>query len=229
MQHSIKSLLGYKIGARDGEIGHVKDFYFEDTSWAIRYLVVETGNWFMEKKKLIAPQALHSPDWQNRIFPVDLSMEQVKNSPDIDTEKPVSSQQEIELYGHYAWQRHGGSGFYAGASEAAMDQPPIIDEEVVIPDPDQEERLNDLHLQSTHAVSGYNIRATDGDIGHLADFTMNDMNWEIEYLVIETHHGIGGKKVLLKVEHINEIRWEDSVVIVDITIGSVMSLMLFNS
>ncbi len=229
MQHSIKSLLGYKIGARDGEIGHVKDFYFEDTSWAIRYLVVETGNWFMEKKKLIAPQALLSPDWKNRIFPVDLSMEQVKNSPDIDTEKPVSRQQEIELYGHYAWQRYGGSGFYAGASNAVMDQPLVVDEKVVVLDPNPEEKNCDLHLQSLHLISGYHIRATDGDIGHLADFTMNDMNWGIEYLVIETHNGIGGKKVLLKVEHIKEIRWEDSVVIVDINIGSVMSLMLFNS
>ncbi|UKT64732.1 PRC-barrel domain-containing protein [Pedobacter mucosus] len=229
MQHNIKSLLGYKIGARDGEIGRVKDFYFEDTSWAIRYLVVETGNWFMEKKKLIAPQALLSPDWKNRIFPVDLSLDQVKDSPDIDTEKPVSLQQEIELYGHYAWQRYGGSGFYAGPSDPVMDQPLKIDERIVVPEHRLEGKKNDLHLQSTHLVSGYHIRATDGEIGHLSDFMMDDMDWEIEYLVIDTNNGIGGKKVLLKVEHVKEIRWEDSLVIVDINIESVKSLMLFNS
>lgn len=229
MQHNIKSLLGYKIGARDGEIGHVKDFYFEDASWAIRYIVVKTGNWFMEKKILLAPQALLSPDWKNRIFPVDLSMEQVKNSPDIDTEKPVSMQQEIALYGHYAWQRYGGSGFYAGASETVMDQPLIIDERLVVPERNLGEKNNALHLQSTHLLCGYHIRATDGEIGHLSDFMVNDMNWEIEYLVIDTHNWIGGKKVLLKVEHIKEIRWEESLIIVDINIESIKSLMLFNS
>ena len=86
MQHTIHNLLGFKMAATDGEIGEVKEFYFDDETWDIRYLIVETGNWFSNKKVLIAPQALLVPDWLNKNFPVNLTKEQIKNSPDIDTE-----------------------------------------------------------------------------------------------------------------------------------------------
>lgn len=229
MEHNIKSLLGFKMGAKDGEIGHVRDFYFEDTTWAIRYLIVETGNWFNEKKVLIAPQALLTPDWENKIFPVDLIMDQVKSSPDIDTEKPVSKQQEIDLYGHYAWQLYGGSGFYAGAASGVLDQPRVIDERMARERENAEKKNNDLHLRSTQLVAGYQIKATDGSVGHIWDFLINDANWEIEYLIIDTHNLIGGKKVLLKVDHVTEIQWEDEIVVVDMNIHLIKSLMIFDS
>ena len=131
MQHTIKSLIGFKMAATDGEIGEVKELYFDDESWVIRYLIVETGNWLFNKKVLIAPQALLAPDWANKNFPVNLTKEQIKSSPDIDTDQPVSHRQEIEMYGHYAWERYGGSGFYAGNSAAVMNLPAIVDEETI--------------------------------------------------------------------------------------------------
>ncbi|MET4081972.1 hypothetical protein ABIB40_001923 [Pedobacter sp. UYP30] len=223
MEHNITSLLGFKMGARDGEIGHVRDFYFEDTTWDIRYLIVETGNWFNEKKILIAPQALLKPDWKNKIFPVDLAIDQVKNSPDIETEKPISMQQEIELYGHYAWQRYGGSGFYAGASSGVFDQPMVIDER--IQKQNEDKKNNDLHLRSTKLVTGYRIKATDGGIGHICDFLINDVSWKIESIIIDTHNLLGVKKVLMKVGHVIGIGWEDETVTVDISIEVIKTLM----
>lgn len=227
MEHNLKSLLGFKIGAKDGEIGHVKDFYFEDNTWEIRYLIVETGNWFNHKKVLIDPQALLKPDWDNKVFPVDVSMDQVESSPDIDTEKPISMQQEIELYGHYAWQRYGGSGFYAGAASGVFDQPMVIDEQ--IEKQEKAKTSTNPHLYSAELVDGYHLKATDGQVGHICDFLITDTNWKIEFIVVDTHNLIGGSKVRMKVEHITSIVSEDKMVMVDMTIHFVKSLMLLHA
>lgn len=45
MLKNIQSLQGHKLSANDGEIGHVADFLFDDQTWAIRYLVANTGSW----------------------------------------------------------------------------------------------------------------------------------------------------------------------------------------
>lgn len=218
MQHAINSLSGFKMGATDGEIGEVKEFYFDDETWAIRYLIVETGNWFSNKKVLIAPQALLEQDWANKSFPVKLTKDQIKNSPDIDTDKPISRRQEIEMYGHYAWERYGGSGFYAGGSTAVMHLPPIVDEVIITEnEPDDNNADYDPHLRSTERVSGYYIHATDGDIGHVKDFIIESETWSITNLVIDTHNWIGGKRILMPVRHVKEIQWDNFKIIIDVS------------
>jgi len=220
MQHNIKSLIGFKMAATDGEIGEVKEFYFDDETWAIRYVIVETGNWFSNKKVLIAPQALLVPHWANKNFPVNLTKEQIKNSPDIDTDQPVSTRQEIEMFGHYAWERYGGSGFYAGGSAAVMDLPPVVDEEIIKENDAANNHADyDTHLRSTEAVSGYYIHATDGDIGHVKDFIIDDTTWEITDLVIDTQNWIGGHKVLIPVRHVKEIQSYDFKIMLDVSMA----------
>jgi hypothetical protein len=66
----------------------------------IRYLVVETGKWLSHRSVLISPRAISQPDWSEKIFPAAITQEQVKNSPSIDTHKPVSRQHEI---GYLDW------------------------------------------------------------------------------------------------------------------------------
>ena len=82
------ALDGYAIEASDGRIGHVSDFLFEDNSWIIRWLVADTGNWLSDRKVLLPVSALGKPDPSLRQFPVKLTMQQVKDSPDIDTDRP---------------------------------------------------------------------------------------------------------------------------------------------
>jgi hypothetical protein len=103
MQRNIKSLIGYGMEATDGDIGKVKYFYFDDTTWLIRYLILKTGNWFLYRKVLISPQAIVKRYKASGLFALNLTKEQIRTSPDIDTDKPVSRQQDMELYGHYAW------------------------------------------------------------------------------------------------------------------------------
>ncbi len=120
MQRDIISLTGYNMEATDGHVGKVEEFYFEDNTWLIRYLILKTGNWFVYRKAIIAQQAIVKSESRPGIFPVNLSKEQIWASPDTDTDKPVSRQQDIQLYGHYAWQRYGGSGFYAVVQQSWM-------------------------------------------------------------------------------------------------------------
>lgn len=98
-----KHLTGHALQARDGTVGHVRDFYFDDHTWRIRYCEVETGPWLRSRKVLISPEVFRAYDWDKEIFPVDLTTDQVRNSPDVDTDLPVSRQQEEALRRHYGW------------------------------------------------------------------------------------------------------------------------------
>src|SRR5579862_1293341 len=106
MQRSINKLIDSTISAKDGELGKVEEFYFDDKTWIIRYMVVKTGGWWDGRKVLISPAALGTPDWESFTFRVNLTMDQVRNSPGIDTDKPVYRQHEEELHRYYAWPQY---------------------------------------------------------------------------------------------------------------------------
>ena len=229
MQQNIENLIGFSLGANDGEIGKVEEFYFDDSTWDIRYIVVKTGGWLFGREVVIAPQSGQRVDWGKNNFTVNLTKEQVKNSPEIDTDKPVSLQQEISLYGHYDWQRFGGSGFYAGASAPFLNTPIIVDETVATEADSSDNRNDDdVHLRSTDAIINYHIHATDGDVGHVNDFIIDTTTWKVLYLVVDTHNFIGEEKVLIPVESVIELQWMPSKVMVDMTIESIKNAASFN-
>ncbi len=81
MLRQVKELNGYKLGARDGEIGHAREFYFEDVNWTVRYLVADTGNWLVGRRVLISPYALDPVRQDDKIIPVELTKKQIENAP----------------------------------------------------------------------------------------------------------------------------------------------------
>jgi hypothetical protein len=103
MIRSASELKGYTIEATDGDIGEVVQFYFDDEKWTIRYLVADTGGWLMGRKVLISPAALGRVDWNSRKLHVNMNKERVENSPGIDTDRPVSRQQETDYYNYYGY------------------------------------------------------------------------------------------------------------------------------
>ena len=210
MHRNVNSLIANPMEATDGEMGKVEDFYFDDQVWIIVYLVVKTGNWLSGRKVLISPVALNKGERRLGTFPVHLTKEQVKDSPDIDTDLPVSRQREIELHQHYSWERYWEGGFYEGGMWAIVPPPVVVPSPVKAP-------VGDQHLRSTHALSGYHIETTDGESGHLRDFIIDDETWHIEYLVIEMHSWLSGKKVLIARKHIKEVQWDGSKVLVDVS------------
>ncbi len=209
MLRSAKSLSGYKIGTSDGPLGKVDGFLFHDDSWIIRYLVVDTGNWLPGRKVLISPVSLERPVTKAKMLPVNLTQEQVKNSPDIDMDKPISRQAEIELHKHYDWTPYWiGGGFAAPVIEPSSEekkQAAVAAKEKV-----------DILLRSTQEVIGYHIHATDGDIGHVEDFILEDESWTIRYLVVDTRNWLPGRSVLISPQWIEKISWSDSKVWIDL-------------
>jgi uncharacterized protein YrrD len=227
MERNVNNLIGNNLDATDGEIGTVEDFYFDDQTWTIRYLVVNTGSWLSGRKVLISPDALLKHSWESGIFPVGLSREQVRNSPNIDTEKPISRQHEQELADYYPWEPYWGTGFYPGPVWGVLPTTPLIDPTTIIDPVATKEReevqrsKEDTHLRSCREVTGYHIHAIDGDIGHVNDFILDDQTWQIAYLLVDTHNWIGGKKVLVAVRLVKEVQWANSKVVVEITVDAI--------
>jgi hypothetical protein len=228
MLRKLKDLENYKIRATDGEIGHIKDFYFEDDAWVVRYFVVDAGTWLSSRKVLISPISVHQPDWFGKTLPVSITMDQVKNSPSIDTDKPVSRQNEEEFMGYYGypyyWSGAGlwGEGLYpytmrSGYAGYEVDR---VEHELAWEAYLREERARhrneNPHLRSCNAVTGYHIHATDGEIGHVAGFLVDDDIWAIRYLIVDTSNWWIGHKVLVAVSWIKGVHWSDQTVSVDI-------------
>jgi sporulation protein YlmC with PRC-barrel domain len=224
MERNINSLLNYNMQATDGLIGEVKEFYFDDNTWHIRYIIIKTGGWLSGREVLISPVALVKEKWQNGMFPVNLTKKQIIDSPDIDTHKPVSRQQEIKLYKHYAWESYWFSGFYPGGYLGVSTPFPVMDES----GPNDEKANAELHLRSTKSINGYRIYAADGEIGHVNDFIMDDKTWQIKFIVIDTHNWFGGKKVMIPVGLIKKIEWADSEVFLKMSIAAVEKCKLFD-
>jgi sporulation protein YlmC with PRC-barrel domain len=222
MQRNIKSLVDFTLGASDGVIGKVKEFYFDDETWVLRYLIVDTGNWLTGRIVLISPEDLLTLNWENKVFTVDLSKEQIKNSPDINTVFPVSRQEEIKLNQHYPLAHYWSvSGHYLSSAPV-----PIV---IALPEMELEERKQtslkdkDKHLRSTETITGYKIKATDGEIGDVEDFFIDINTWKIDFILIDTGDWFPGKKVLISPDKIKEIDWETGAVIIDTTIAHIKS------
>jgi sporulation protein YlmC with PRC-barrel domain len=217
MQLSISSMIGYAIRATDGDLGKVDEFYFDDETWSIRYIVVETGNWLSDRKVLISPVAFGKPELESRTISVNLTCAQVRSSPDIDTEKPIYLQHEAELHEYYQWPWRGGYGGTFGTTPLPLSG----DEVFVAQEASASGRRDDPHLRSTRQVTGYHLHATDGEIGHVEDFIVDDKNWAIRFLVADTGNWLPGKKVLLSPQWIKRVEWADSSVHFDLTLEAV--------
>jgi sporulation protein YlmC with PRC-barrel domain len=221
MKRSINSLSDYTIKGTDGEIGKVEEFYFDDRTSTVRYMVVKTGGWFSEKRVLISPEAFQKTEWESKILYVNLTQEKVKNSPNIDTDKPVSRQQEELIRGYYSWSGYSGYGLNGYWGLGMWGYPTI--REVVVEKETKEKKApkrmdGDTHLRSTHEVTGYEIHATDGHIGEVADFVVDDTTWKIDFLVVETGNWFSGKKVLFSPNRVKEIDWKTDAVIINTTV-----------
>lgn len=206
---------GYSVHGTDGDLGTVSEFFFEDRSWVIRYLVVSIGAWLSRKKVLIHPEALHPPDWIKRIFPTDLSRDQIRHSPDIDTEMPVSRNQERNLLQYFGWPLYWGESYIGPGTNASLMSTMAAQEAQSQHETDQKEC--DTHLRSTREIKGYHIQTPQGTIGHVSDFLFEDSSWQIRYIVVNTKNILPGKKVLLSVEWIETIDWPGATLDVSIS------------
>jgi hypothetical protein len=211
-------MMDYKIQATNEHIGKVHDFYIDDEFWIIRYIVVDTGNWLPGRQVLLSPFSIQKPDWKQQIFSVNLTKEQVENSPETSAAQPVSRQKEIELVEYYGW-----PSYWAGATAGlpgAIGAPPanMIQEEAKQV---SGETNHNPHLRSCREINNYVIQSIDGDFGHVDDFIVDETAWIIRYLVADTRNWFhllpGGTKVLIAQRWIESVDWANSKLAVDLT------------
>lgn len=208
MLWSMARLRGYGLHARDGSIGHVVTALFDDEHWTVRYLVVDTGGWLASRRVLIPAKVLGVPDGDAAEIAVSLTRDQVKHSPDVDTEKTVSRQQEGVLYGYYGWEPYwrtpaigGAPSLGAAAEHGSADVRPGRAE-------------GDPHLRSAREVAGYRVHCEDRTIGHVEDFILDDDGWQVRYIVVDTGAWLPGRKVPLPPEWVRALSWEDQEILV---------------
>ncbi len=204
MLHQLDTLLRLPIEASDGDIGRCRDFLFDDRDWLVRYLVVDTGKWLPGTRVLVPSPLIEEVDLLKERVPVKLTREQVRQSPPLDTHAPVSRQYEIQLADHYQtlyWWVGPGSygGFPTPATVSAKPRSKGMD----LSEPDEP------HLRSYREVRGYGIQAADGSVGHLEGLLVDDDDWSLPFLVVDTRNWLPGRKVVLSRRRAAGISWHE--------------------
>jgi hypothetical protein len=217
MLRNINHSIGFAIRATDGELGKVAEFYFDDVNWAIRYLVVKTGNWLDDRLVLVSPIAIAEMTWESERLDVQLTKSQVEKSPDIDTRKTVSRQHEAEYLLHYGYPSYWDGPYLWGRAQQpsglllnAAESPAALTSS-----------STESHLHGTAEVSGYHIEGVDGQIGHIEDFIVDDGTWAIQYLVVNTSNWGLGRKVLIAPPWIQSVSWSDSKVHLNLSLSTI--------
>jgi sporulation protein YlmC with PRC-barrel domain len=214
--HRLGQFSGMHIEASDGEIGKVKDVYFDDHSWAVRYLVIEAGSWFVDRKVLISPISVSRIDWDNRAIGVSLTRRQVQESPAIDTDKPVSRQHEVDFFDYYGYPYYWTGPSIWGETSGPMSPigpiPPVrnaLDAHGELP--------LDPRLRSAVEVTGYKIQTEDTSMGHVEDFLLDLETWAIRYMVINTQKWLSGRHVVIPPQWIGDVDWTQRIVSVNVS------------
>jgi hypothetical protein len=204
MLERASKMMGYALRGADGDLGQVKDFYFDDQRWTARYLVIDTEHWLPGRKVLISPHALTAVNREGMFIVADLSRTQVGGSPPVESDIPVARQFEERYNDYFGWTRY-------------WSDPPTRD-----PPSDKTlkgrrtrgvnrgGKLWDPHLRSCAMGMGYSINASDGEMGTLEDFVIDTVTWVIRYLIVDAGFWLPGKRVLVSPLWIEKVNWQEA-------------------
>ena len=195
MLHLLQTLVEHRVIATDGEIGSVRDFLFDDQTWAIHYLVVDVKRWLTREEVVLPVTAIKQLDWENKTLHVQLTKEQVRQSPDVDTKQPVSRQQEIAMqdyFGKFAYWLDSGSSM-TSSMPTGMEYPVHT--------------KGDLHLRSISNLEGYKVWGTDGELGRMEDFILDEASWHLGYLEVKAGEWLLCRPVLVPTRWVKSISW----------------------
>ena len=227
MLRSLKAMHGYAIQATDGEVGHIRDFFFDDSTWHVRYLIDDTGNWLPGRRVLISTTGLGEPDWRNESFHVRHTKEQIENGPGIETDQPVSRQMEARLFEHFQWMPYWAP--LGSADPAGMIMPPVMAAAPVDTAYDGTDE-GDPHLQSLQDVFKYYVEgAGDGEnLGHIADMIVDDQRWQIVSVILDTGTWLRGKQIELPTDRVRGIVPDEGKILIDVSRGETETCEPFN-
>jgi hypothetical protein len=204
--HRAKTLSDYKLRGIDGNIGTIKEFYFDDHNWTVRYIVANTGNWLTGRQVLISLYSLGAVNNEEQFIAVNLTQKQIEDIPTFEIGQTISPQFEDAHNTYY------GNGPNISEADPNIARDPNMRLESV-----PSERMGERRLHNTSNVNGYEIEASDGEIGDVKDFIIEDQTWAIRYLIVDTGSWLPGKKVLIAPQWIDRLSLEESKVFVNLS------------
>ncbi len=225
---SINQFKDFSIKAVDHNMGSPEGLYFDDTTWMIRYILLNTGNWLIERKVLLSPHSIENFDIKKHIINFKLTEDQIENGPSVEENRPVSRQHEIELSDYYNWPP------YWLSPDAGFMMPPVVQPPVLAGNfKEKKKHLKnegwEPHLRSSREVTGYTIHAKDDSIGHIEDFLFDINTWYLKYIVIDTRNIFpGGKKVLVDILKTKYFKWSFSEAKLNVNKDYILNLPEFN-
>lgn len=215
-----KVLMGVDLDASGERVGTVKDVYFDDGAWGVRYLVIDTGGWLSRHEVLMVPACLEASSMGAEALTTRLTRKQVEESPPLTADMPVSRQYEERLHTHYGWSPYwamapfpmAGMYMYPVATAPVVGDPSLPREAREMMDRLKDQ--GDPNLRSCDEVTGYHIKGLDGDVGHVEDFLIDTSDWRVTHLVVDTRNWLPGKHVVIDIGAIESIAWDDRAVTV---------------
>jgi uncharacterized protein YrrD len=222
--NNIQKLWGKPVDASDGPIGSVHDLYFDEQTWNVRYLVVDTGKWLPGRKVLVIPDAIPTPWHHEDVLPVNLTQDQIQSGPEIDAAMPVSRMAEDLLHRHYSW-----TPYWGDLTSVPVAAPPLRASTETRHEAEQQAKgLTDRRLRSAKEVQAYRVEATDGKVGRVADLLFDDDFRRILFLAIHVEGLLFGKEVLASPHLVARVDWASSTIYVDTTRQAIKSGQEYN-
>lgn len=212
MLERLDPLRGWTIESTDGEIGKVNDFLFDDERWAVRYLVVDTGDWLNNRRVLLSPVSFDGIERDRKRLRLNVTRNQVKSTPEVDLTRPISRRYEATYYNYYGYPVYWGGSSLWGAGAQPQDLSRAKPAGILDLSRYSE---GEYHLKRVSEVLGFHVRALDGEIGHVDDFLVDDDSWAIRYLLADTSNFLGGKWVLVSPEWARGVDWNGLTINVD--------------
>lgn len=222
MLRSLNGIKGYQLSAKDGEIGHIVNFYFDDAKWTIKFLVADTGTWLPGRNVLLSSAGFYGkPDWATKTFPVVFpSKDMIQECPDEESKKTVSDYKKENLYYFTHWpewaEKHPHDAPIIGYAKEIENGLARIEEKIK------------THLRSANEIEGYHIQTLDKEMGHVTDFIIDDEDWTIRFIVVSTKNLLPGKEVMLVPLWIDRIRWSEKKIFVDLTEEELKNSPIYN-
>jgi len=186
------------ICAVDDEIGKLTEFYIDERSWQIRYLVVNLGSGFKSKEVLISPVAFASFDGER--LKIQLTKDEIHKCPVNSSAKPVYIQQKENAELLYSTTQSFG-GFDSRFETVVFPPSPSINSR-------EDEKGENPHFRSSREISGYKILTEDGVEGKVEDLLFDDRLWNIRFLLIRPDTGSDQETRLLIAFWVDHIEWE---------------------
>jgi uncharacterized protein YrrD len=209
-----RELADLTLQAADGDIGSVEDLYFDDGRWTVRYFVVKTGGWLLGRHIVVTPASIEEIDDQGGVLRLRLTREQIEQAPPIERARPIDRAYEEAYFRYFRMAPYWDT--VPGPSPTVVPYPGTVPPAAMSTAPPSQAARNPT-LRSANDLIGAGIHARDGDIGYVEDLVVDDEEWVLHYVEVDTRKWLPGKKVLVQMGRIERIDWEDRFVAVALT------------